>query len=87
MNKLHKAFSVAAAVVLLIGLVSPAMASERETQKTTVELSTENPNEIEFYDYHTGTVYTGTLHNLIFYQSIDKNVILPDEDNQDASKN
>ena len=66
MHHLYKLILPALFVCISMGLSHYSQANDNEREQDQPNLNVEEETDAEFYDYNTGTYYSGLLNNLIF---------------------
>lgn len=57
---------IASLLICSLGALAPAFAEHSDYPTPKTQLDTEPEAEFEFYDYHAGITYTGTLQNYLY---------------------
>lgn len=84
MKKFHKTITVFLFAISSAALADQAVTAPAENVKTQVMTETEQDDEIEYYDYHSGTTYTYSLFNFI-YKQLDRNATQQDKIHKEST--
>ncbi len=85
MKRVNNTIKLVIFAVLSMGLTSAAIAEHHESAKLKAQLQTEDEAEVEFYDYHSGVTYTGTLQRFMFHRHLENVVEDPEEKHSEST--